>query len=110
MWPLVARVNWPRSGAVQSTTCPSQGLQCPSQGVSVLGAAQGGSDSGYRDWWSRMQGHTGKYEKDEAGKVGLGQRKDLETTALTLDLSTGSSFSSPAHPIHLLTASQPWLP
>ena len=56
------------------------------------------------------RGHTGKYKKDGAGKVGLGQSKDLETTALTLDLSTGSSLSLPACPIPLLAASRPWLP
>lgn len=54
--------------------------------------------------------YAGKFKQDEAGKVGLGQTEDLETPAMTLELSTGSSLSSPTCPILRLSPTRPWLP
>lgn len=53
--------------------------------------------------------YAGKYKKDEAGKVDLGQTEDFETIAVPLDLSTRSSLSSPACPVFHFTYNQPWL-
>lgn len=45
-----------------------------------------------------------------AGKVGLGQTADLETTAMSLDLITGSSPSSPPCPMLHPAPDWPWPP